>query len=565
MSASLDGISSGLNNPHGYEMLKNPLTNKGMSFSHEEKLRYEIQGLIPGGLPIDLDTRIEIAMTQLEKKSSALEKYIFLHTIQDADETLFYAILSKHTKTTMPLVYTPTVGQACQEWSQIYRHTPRGLYITADDRGRVAQLLENYPSKNIKVVVFTDGERILGLGDLGANGMGIPIGKLALYTTCAGIHPSECLPVHIDVGTNNEALLQDIAYMGLKQRRDRSPRYDDLVEEFFDACQHKYGRTVLMQFEDFGNSNAFRLLERYRHRANCFNDDIQGTAAVVLAGLLASLKLVQKDNLSQHRFLFLGAGEAGVGIADLLSTAIVKQAGCSLEAARQLIWFVDSQGLVTKSRVNLEEHKQHYAHDTSQLHSTEEVVTLLDAVKFVKPTALIGVSAQGGAFTEDVCREMAKNDARPVIFALSNPTTKAECTAVQAYTWTDGRCVFASGSPFAEVELPDGRKFIPGQGNNAYIFPGVGLGAIAVGATHLSDEDFFVAASSLASLTTPDLLSQGCCYPSLEDIRQVSTTIAAAVANNIIQSKRNTILPHGCDTAEGMIIHCKSIMYTPEY
>eukprot|EP01034_Spumella_vulgaris_P027694 gene27694-34456_t len=469
----------------------------------------------------------------------------------------------------MPYVYTPTVGQACQEWSNIYRHTPRGLYITSNDKGFIEEMLDNYPNKNIKVIVFTDGERILGLGDLGANGMGIPIGKLALYTTCAGIRPEECLPVHIDVGTNRESLHTDPAYMGLKKTRDRSPAYDALIEEFFTACQKKYGRNVLMQFEDFGNLNAFRLLETYRHKANCFNDDIQGTASVVLAGLLASLKITKKENLSKHRYLFFGAGEAGIGIAELLSSAISQQTGCTLDEARQCSWFVDSKGLVNSERAgSLEHHKLPYAHDIAKAVGADgknKGMTLIEAVKLIRPTALIGVSAQGRAFTQEVCVEMTKNDKNPLIYALSNPTSKAECTAEEAYTWTDGKCVFSSGSPFADVTLPDGRHFIPGQGNNAYIFPGVGLGAIAVGAKTLTDQDFYVAADTLASLVTPERLAKGCCYPSLDGIRAASSKIAAAVARNIIDSGRASKVPPKTEKNEDMVKYCESLMYKAEY
>lgn len=561
----------------GYALLKNPLKNKGTSFTHKERKDLKIRGLLPGGAPISLETKTAIAMQQFNKKSNPMEKYNFLHTIQDGDETLFYSILINHIQETMPYVYTPTVGQACQEWSHIYRHTPRGLYVTSNDKGHVSELLDNYPNQNIKVIVVTDGERILGLGDLGANGMGIPIGKLALYTACAGIRPEECLPVHIDVGTNRLELHDDPVYMGLKQVRDRSQGYDDLIEEFFTACQHKYGRNVLIQFEDFGNSNAFRLLERYQERANCFNDDIQGTASVALAGLLASLRITKKSDLGKYRYMFYGAGEAGIGIAELLSVTIQQQTGCTLQEARQCSWFVDSQGLITSERAKqggMAVHKLHYAHDLQaatggNAPTSGELpsLTLLEAVKALKPSALIGVSAQGGAFTEEICKEMVKNDANPLIYALSNPTSKAECTAENAYTWTDGKCVFSSGSPFPDVTLPDGRFFVPGQGNNAYIFPGVGLGALAVGASSITQQDFYVTAATLASLVSPERLAQGCCYPPLDIIRSCSGKIAAAVAQNMIKDGRASItLPDAAmESTEGMIAYCEGLMYKPHY
>jgi malate dehydrogenase (oxaloacetate-decarboxylating)(NADP+) len=550
--------------PSGYNLLKNPWKNKGTSFSDEERTKYGLHGLLPAGEPKTLDSKVEIAMGQLRKKSSPIEKYNFLHTIQDSDETLFYAILAKYTKETMPLVYTPTVGQACLEWSHVFRQQPRGVYISVKDAGNVEKILANYPNKDIKVIVLTDGERILGLGDLGANGMGIPIGKLALYTTCAGIHPEQVLPVTIDVGTNTESILNDPAYVGLRQKRDRSQKYDELIEEFIRSANKLYGRTVLFQFEDFGNTNAFRLLERYRGRTTTFNDDIQGTASVVLAGLLASNALTGKQKLSEHRFLFLGAGEAGTGIADLISAAIVQQTGMSLAEAKKRSFFVDSRGMVCSARGNLEHHKQAYAHDLKDLlgYSGDVPATLSAAVDVVKPTAIIGVSAQGGAFTKEVIEKMARLNDKPLIFALSNPTNKAECTAAEAYTHSQGKCVFASGSPFDPVTLPNGQHFVPGQGNNAYIFPAVGLAAVAAKALTIEDEDFIVAAKALAELVPQDKLDVGCCYPDLSNIREVSLKIAAAVAKHIYESKRSELADK--DKVD-WVEFCRKHMYTPSY
>jgi malate dehydrogenase (oxaloacetate-decarboxylating)(NADP+) len=367
-SQSLSATSLGAATTSSYHTLKNPLKNKGISFSEQEREKLGLHGLLPAGEPKSLEAKVEIAMAQLRKKASPIDKYNFLHTIQDSDETLFYAILAKYTKETMPLVYTPTVGQACLEWSHIFRQQPRGLYVSVKDMGRIESILHNYPNKDIKVIVLTDGERILGLGDLGANGMGIPIGKLALYTTCAGIHPEQVLPVTIDVGTNTDSILNDPAYIGIRQKRDRSENYDKLIDEFFVAAQKIYGRTVLFQFEDFGNTNAFRLLERYRNTATSFNDDIQGTASVVLAGLLASNQLTGKNKLAEHRFLFLGAGEAGTGIADLIASTIVQQSPeLTLKEAKERSFFVDSKGMVCSERKNLEHHKLPFAHDLKTL------------------------------------------------------------------------------------------------------------------------------------------------------------------------------------------------------
>lgn len=553
-----------------FNLLKNPWKNKGTSFSKAERDSLGLHGLLPAGEPLSLDVKVENAMTQLRKKATPIDKYTFLHTIQDSDETLFYAILTRYTHETMPLVYTPTVGQACQEWSHIYRQTPRGVYISLNDKGKVFDILNNYPNKDIKAIVFTDGERILGLGDLGTNGMGIPVGKLALYTTCAGIHPSQCLPVTIDVGTNNEEFLKDPSYVGLRQKRDRSEKFDELIEEFFQASQKLYGRNVLLQFEDFGNTNAFRLLDKYRDRATTFNDDIQGTASVVLAGLLASHPLTGKKQLADHTFLFFGAGEAGIGIGELISAAIVKETGVSLDEARKRCWFVDSKGLVCAARLadgkKLEHHKLPYAHDLKTVGGSDSSVptSLAEAVKLIKPTGIIGVSAQGGVFTEAIVKDLLNYSEHPLVFALSNPTHKAECTAKDAYAWSNGKVVFASGSPFDPVTLADGRQFVPGQGNNAYIFPGVGLGAIAAEALTITDEDFLVAAAALASRVPQDRLDVGCCYPPLSEIRPVSQYIAAAVAKHVYATGRSSIkesLPADFDWFK----YCGEKMYNPVY
>ncbi len=506
----------------------------------------------------------QVAMAQLDKKTSDLEKYIFLHTIQDSDETLFYKILTTYTYKTLPFVYTPTVGEACQKWGEIYRHTPRGIYISSNDAGSIESVLDNHPHKNIKVIVVTDGERILGLGDLGVNGMGIPIGKLALYTACAGIHPDQTLPVQIDVGTNTQSLLDEPSYMGLRQKRNLNG-YDELVAEFFAAAQKKYGRNVLIQFEDFGNTNAFRLLEHHQPTATTFNDDIQGTASVVLAGIISSLGLAGKSKVADHTFLFLGAGEAGVGIADLIAIAVTHETGCTLAEAKAKIWLVDSQGLITADRKNLQHHKLAYAHAAPAGSTDAQFCTgnaLMDATKLIKPTALIGVSAQGKTFTKAICEEMCKFNTNPLIFALSNPTSKAECTAREAYEWTDGKAIYASGSPFDPVTLADGRFFEPGQGNNAYIFPGIGLGAISVDATRITDDDMYVAASALAAQVTPEQLARGCAYPPLANIREVSLKIAAAVAENMV--KRGDALRKPA-AGESYVDNASKIVYHPQY
>jgi len=542
---------------YGYNILKSPLYNKGHTFTESERNKYNIRGLLPCGKPISLENKVELSMEQLRKKVSPLEKYIYLHTIQDADETLFYAILNSYIDEVLPYVYTPTVGQACQEWSHIYRHTPRGLYLSIKDKSQIRKILDNYPEDSISTIVVTDGERILGLGDLGCNGMGIPIGKLALYTACAGINPKKCLPVHIDVGTNNNELINDPMYMGLKHKRIRGKEYDDLIKEFIDACQDKYGREVLIQFEDFGNSNAFRILDNHKNSTTCFNDDIQGTASVILAGIIASLPLVNKTKIADHTFLFYGAGEAGVGIANMIALAIHKESGISIEEARKNIWLIDSYGLVCSSRTDdIADHKKSYMH---KFHDNYLFLTnLVDCIEKIRPTALIGVSAQGGSFNEDVLKLMANINEKPLIFALSNPTSKAECTSQEAYEFTDGKCIYASGSPMDPVTLSDGRSFIPGQGNNAYIFPGVGLGAFASKAMSITDDDLYVAAKCLARQVSDERLMNGCIYPPFTEIREVSANIAAAVADNICKDSRGF-------SPKDLVRYCKNLMYKPVY
>ncbi|MCU0940247.1 MAG: NAD-dependent malic enzyme, partial [Burkholderiaceae bacterium] len=410
-------------------------------------------------------------------------------------------------------------GLACQEFGHIYRR-PRGLFISAADSGRIEQILRNWPDREVTMIVVTDGERILGLGDLGANGMGIPIGKLALYTACAGVDPRGCLPVMLDVGTNNDTLRDDPLYLGLRQRRLTGAAYDELVDEFIQATQ-KVFPGVVVQFEDFANHNAFRLLAKYRDRICCFNDDIQGTAAVTVAGIFSALRVTRKP-LAEQTFMCLGAGEAATGISDLLVAAMMAE-GMDEAAARARCWLVDSKGLVVAGRGELAVHKRPYAH------AHAPVAEFAQAIRQIKPTALIGVSATGGAFTREVVEAMAQLNERPIIFALSNPTSKSECTAEEAYAWTGGRALFASGSPFAPVTI-GGKRYVPRQGNNSYIFPGVGLGVIAAKARRVTDTMFMASARTLAEQVSADDLAQGSLYPPLAQVLDVSARIAAAVA-----------------------------------
>jgi malate dehydrogenase (oxaloacetate-decarboxylating)(NADP+) len=504
--------------PSGIGLLRNPTLNKGTAFTEAERDALGLRGLLPPHV-CTLADQVARVLENLRRLHEPLNKYIALESLLDRNETLFYRVVVDNIDEMMPVIYTPTVGLACQQFGHIYRR-PRGLYVSGADRGRVAQVLANWPTREVDIIVVTDGERILGLGDLGSNGMGIPIGKLSLYTACAGVDPTRCLPVMLDVGTNNEALLADPLYLGLQQRRLTGADYDALVDEFVAAAQATFPG-VLIQFEDFANHHAFRLLERYRDRVPCFNDDIQGTAAVSLAGIYSALR-VTGGALADQTFVFLGAGEAATGIADLITAAMVDE-GVPLERARSRCWLVDSKGLVVAERTDLAAHKKPYAH------AHAPVSGLLPAIEQLKPTALIGVAATGGTFTDEVLHAMAKLNARPIVFALSNPTSKSECTAEQAYRTTAGRALFASGSPFGEVRI-DGKTYVPRQGNNSYIFPGVGLGAIASRARRITDEMFLAAARSLAAQVTEADLAQGSLYPPLKAVRQVSARIAADVA-----------------------------------
>ena len=426
------------------------------------------------------------------------------------------------------------------------------MYFSLEDAGMIRDILDNWFTSKVSTIVMTDGERILGLGDLGVNGMGIPIGKLCLYTACGGIDPAHVLPVHIDVGTNNEKLLHDPYYLGLKRNRERGQAYDDLIAEFFEAAQDKFGENVMIQFEDFGNLNAFRLLKQWENKACTFNDDIQGTASVALAGLLATIRVTGKE-LIDHTFLFAGAGEAGTGIAELIAFAISQESHVSMEEARSRIFLVDSKGLVTKARLEgLRHHKVNFAHDVPSCPD------LSSAVELLEPSVLIGVSAIPNTFTQEICKRMAKYNAQPIIFALSNPTSKAECTAMQAYEWTNGKAIFCSGSPFDPVELPDGRRFVPGQGNNAYIFPGVGLGVVAAGSKRITNHDMLLAAKTLANLVTDEQLRVGCMYPPLAEIRDVSKTIAVKIA---LRAHEMGLAVK--DMPEDMEAHVQSLMYDP--
>lgn len=541
-------IPPSLAGKRGVELMHDPVLNKGTAFTEAERDALGLRGLLP---PRTATQAVQVmrVLENVRRKSSDLEKYIYMVALHDRNETLFYRVVMDHLDEMMPIIYTPTVGQGCQEFGHIFRRA-RGLYISFKEKTRIADILRNWPQADVRIIVATDGERILGLGDLGANGMGIPVGKLSLYTACAGIHPTQCLPITIDVGTNNEALLRDPLYIGHPEKRLRGAPYDDLIDEFFSAVKAVFPK-ALIQLEDFGNANAFRLLHRYRHCTCVFDDDIQGTASVVLAGVLSSLRLT-RTALTDHTFLFLGAGEAGIGVGDIIVAALVAE-GIPEAEARRKCWFVDSKGLVVNSRTDMAPHKMPYAHDHAQ------IANFLTAVEALQPTVLIGACGMPHAFSQPVVEAMARINHRPVIFALSNPTSKSECTAAEAYTWTQGRAIFASGSPFPPVAL-NGQTFVPGQSNNAYIFPGVGLGVLASEATRVTDDMFFVAAQKLAHLVTEGDLAQGCIYPSLSRIREVSLAIGAEVAE-VAYADRLTAQPRPADVPA----HVKALMYEPDY
>jgi len=534
--------------PSGIELLHDPILNKGTAFTDKERDELGLRGLLPP-LVNTQQVQLDRVLGNLRQKTSDLEKYIFLIALQDRNETLFYKLAAEHIEEIIPLIYTPTVGKACQEYGNIFRR-PRGLFVTANDAGKMEKVLRNWHFEDVNVIVVTDGERILGLGDLAASGMGIPVGKLSLYTACAGIHPTRCLPVTLDVGTENEKLLNDPLYFGLKQRRVRGEAYDALVEEFITAVG-KVFPNALIQFEDFANHTAFRLLKKYQDRICTFNDDIQGTASIAFSGVFSALRITKKA-LKDQRLLFFGAGEAGTGIADLTVAALMEE-GLTEAEARNRCWFIDSKGLVVKSRKDLAEHKLPFAIDHKPMADSIEIINEF------KPTALIGVSGQTGTFSEAILRLVARINERPIVFALSNPTSQAECTAEEAYRFTDGRAVFASGSPFKPVTL-NGQTFVPGQGNNVYIFPGVGLGVLACRSKFVTNEMFLAAARTLASLVGEDDLAKGRVYPSLTRIREISAAIAEATAE--VAYKRGFAQePRPANLKE----HIKAQMYQPDY
>ena len=549
------GIATSLS---GQLLLDNPLSNKGSAFSIDERRELGLIGLLPAHFST-IEEQLTRTYENYQRKQSDLGRYVFLTALQDRNETLFYRLLEEHITEMMPIVYTPTVGEGCRQYSHVFRR-PRGLYISYPDRNEIPSLLANAPAERVEVIVVTDGERILGLGDLGVGGMGIPVGKLSLYTLCAGIHPSTTLPILLDVGTDNRDLLDDPLYLGWRHERVRGQEYNEFIDLFVDAIRQKFPR-VLLQWEDFAKQNAAPLLKRYRDRLCTFNDDIQGTGAVTVAGLLAAMKLT-RTTLGKQRIVILGAGSSAIGICDQIMATML-HAGYSEDEAKQSLWLVDSKGLVHKERYQLEASKRKYAQPIERIAkwqlSDPSNLTLSEVVKNVHPTVLIGTSAEPGAFSEDIIREMAAHVERPVVFPISNPTSKSEATPADLLEWTDGRALVATGSPFPPVNRA-GRSIRIGQCNNAFIFPGLGLGVIASGAQRVTDGMFVVAARVLSECSPAMNDPDAPLYPPLECVREISRKVALAVG---VEAQRVGVARPTC--FEELEHHVTNKMWNPRY
>src|SRR5271155_4086044 len=532
----------------GISLLRDPHLNKSTAYSEAEREALGLVGLVPEGIDSE-DTQIKRALLQLGQKPTDLEKYIYLSQLQDTDETLFFRVLMSAPAHFLPLVYTPTVGEACLQFGHIMRR-PKGLYLSIERKGRVREILRNWPERDIRFIVVTSGQRILGLGDLGANGMGIPIGKLALYTACAGVPPEFTLPVLIDCGTNNDSLRQDPLYLGLRRTRPAVEELDEFVEGFVTVVEDEFPNCCI-QFEDWAGVDAVRLLARYRERVCCFNDDIQGTAAVALAGILGALRITG-GKLSEQTFLFLGAGSAGIGIADLLTETIALE-GISPEKARTHTWLFDVNGLLESTRNDLADFQQPYAH------AHRPCKDFVDAIESIKPTTIIGVSTVAKAFNQRAIEAMARISQHPIIFPYSNPTSHSECTAEEAYRWSEGRAVFASGSPFPPVRFGD-RTLVPGQGNNVYIFPAIGMAVYATRAKLITDEMFIAAARAVAEQVTKAELDVGLIYPPQSEILKTELHAAERVAE-VIFARGLARVPKPSDIG----VFIQSQTYKPEY
>jgi malate dehydrogenase (oxaloacetate-decarboxylating)(NADP+) len=532
----------------GYDLLRDPRLNKGTAFTEAERRERGLEGLLP---PRASSIELQVARihAELANLDNDLQKYLLLSDLQARNETLFYAVLMSDPASFMPIVYTPTVGEACQKFNHIFR-AARGLYLPITAKGRLKQLMSNWPVKDVRVIVVTDGERILGLGDLGVGGMGIPIGKLALYTACAGVPPQYSLPILLDVGTNNQALLEDPLYLGLRQNRARGEDYDAFIEEFVQAAQALYP-TCCIQWEDFASVNAVAILNRYRDRICTYNDDIQCTAAVALAGISGALR-ISGQKLTDQRILFLGGGSAATGMANLISEAMVRE-GMSIEEARARTPLFDVNGLMVRSRNDLTDFQIPFALDHAP------VATFVEAVKALRPTGIIGASAVPKLFNQQVIEAMAEINERPIIFPYSNPTSRSECTAEEAYRWSRGSAIFASGSPFPPVEI-EGKTFVPNQGNNVYIFPAMGMAVYATQAKRVTEAMFIVAAQAVADQVTEQSLANGLIYPPRSQIFEASQHVATKLAEYIFDNDLARV-PRPADIAE----HIRASAYRPVY
>ena len=535
-----------------------PLLNKGSAFTEDERAELDLVGLLPSHVSTN-EAQLARCYANYRQKTTDLDRYIFLAGVQDRNEVLFYRLLQAHISELLPIVYTPVVGQASQEYSHIYRR-PRGVYVSYPYREDMERMLANAPYQDVKAIVVTDGERILGLGDLGVGGLGIPIGKLALYTVCAGIHPATTLPVVLDVGTDNARLLEDPLYLGWRHPRIRGQHYDDFIESFVQAVMRRWP-DVLLQWEDFSKANARRLLDRYHDRLLTFNDDIQGTGAVTLAGLMAAVEM-NGSRLREQRIVILGAGSAATGISDQLVIAMGDEGLPEDEAIRR-IWLVDSRGLVHTSRDDLEAFKRRYARHTDEVEAWESWTganpDLRTVIREVHPTILVGTSATPGSFSRDAVREMASHAERPIIFPLSNPTSRSEATPADLFAWTEGRVLVATGSPFPDV-VHNGRHFRIGQCNNVFVFPGVALGALAAGATRVQDRMFVAAAKALSALAPARIDRTAPLYPRLEEVRLVSQRVALAVG---IEAQAAGLAPEM--DREVLEARIQRMMWEPQY
>ena len=532
----------------GYPLLHDPHFNKGTAFSPDERRRYGLEGLLPPA-SINLDVQVARVHAELEAQDNDLQKYLFLSDLQARNETLFYAILMSDPATYMPLVYTPTVGEACQKFDHTFRAT-RGMYLSIDMKGRLHEVLGNWPQTDVRFIVVTDGERILGLGDQGVGGMGIPIGKLALYTACAGVPPALTLPITLDVGTNNNDLLEDPLYLGLRHERVRGDEYMAFIDEFVEAATTRFPKCCI-QWEDFANFNAVPILAKYREEICSYNDDIQGTAAVALAGIFGALH-ISKGKLVDQRFLFLGGGSAATGIAELISQAMVVE-GLTIDEARARNALYDVKGLMTKSRDDLADFQKPFAVDTNGIE------TFVEAIETLKPTGIIGVSTVPKLFNKQVIEAMTEINERPIVFPYSNPTSRSECTAEEAYTWSDGKAIFASGSPFPPVKLGD-KTFVPGQGNNVYIFPAMGMAVLATESKRVTDEMFIEAAKAVAEQVPDETLATGLIYPPQSRILEASLNTAVRVATYIFDNDLA-----GVPRPDDIEAHVRERAYKPGY